>query len=172
MTEKDIDDADDTEETLVPSALQEALEKERAKVQDHWDKLLRKEAELQNVQRRAKQDVENARKFSLESFVKELLIVVDTFERAMEAALNVPQDTSSLEEGIQLTHKLLLDTLAKFHVFPLVPEVGSPFNPAYHQAVAQQESAEYPPNSVLYLAQKGYLLHGRLLRSAHVVVSK
>ena len=153
-------------------ALQTALDQEKIKSQEHWDRLLRKEADLQNIQRRAKQDIESAQKFGLEGFVRELLLVLDTFERGIEAAGSMTSDNQILIEGLSLTHKMLMDTLVKHHVTVIAPEVGTAFDPLYHQAISAQESPDYKTSVVLALAQKGYLLHGRLVRPAQVVVSK
>lgn len=154
------------------AALQAALEEEKTKSQDHWDRLLRKEADIQNIQRCAKQDIENAKKFALEGFVRELLNVLDTFERGISAAESMTADNQALIEGLALTHKMLMDILVKYHVTPVAPVVGDAFDPTYHQAISIQESAEYKTSVILALAQKGYLLHGRLVRPAQVVVSK
>lgn len=153
-------------------AISERLAAEEAKAADYWDRLLRKEAELQNIQRRSRQDVENAHKFALESFAKELLTVLDTFERGVEAATQVSADLSAVVEGMSLTHKMLLDTLQKFQIVRIVAEQGTPFDPAYHQALCMQPTTDFSPNVVLSVMQHGYLIHGRLLRPAHVVVSK
>ena len=153
-------------------SLSERLAEEQSKSSDYWDRLLRKEAEFQNIQRRAKQDVENAHKFALESFAKELLMVLDTFERGVEAAEKASVDMSTVVEGMLLTHKMLLDTLHKFQIIRVGAEHGTPFDPAYHQAICLQPTAEVAPNTILSVMQHGYLIHGRLLRPAHVVVSK
>ena len=128
------------------------LEEQLAAAQDQ---ALRMVADLQNVRRRAEQDVEKAHKFALEKFAGDLLAVVDTLER----------------EGMELTLKMFDDTLRRYQVEALNPE-GEPFNPEQHQAMAMQESASAEPGSVLKVFQKGYLLNGRLLRPAMVVVSK
>lgn len=154
------------------NAMQIALEQEKTKSQDYWDRLLRKEADLQNYQKRARQDVESAQKFALEGFVRELLLVLDTFERGMEAAGSASTDHPILIEGLALTYKMLMDILEKYHVTVVAPEVGSVFDPLFHQAISTQENLEYKTSVILALAQKGYLLHGRLVRPAQVVVSK
>lgn len=146
----------------------QVLEEELAAAQDHT---LRMAADLQNVRRRAEHDVEKAHKFALEKFASDLLPVVDSLERGLE--LSSPDDTSiqAVREGMELTLKLFQDTLKRYQVEAVDPH-GAPFNPEHHQAMAMQESAEVEPNSVLKVFQKGYLLNGRLLRPAMVVVSK
>jgi len=135
------------------------------------DQALRTAADLQNVRRRAEQDVEKAHKFALEKFAGDLLPVIDSLERGLE--LSSPDDESirPMREGIELTLKMFQDTLKRFNLEAIDPH-GEPFNAEQHQAMAMQESAEVEPNSVLKVFQKGYQLNGRLLRPAMVVVSK
>ena len=135
------------------------------------DQALRAAADVQNMRRRAEQDVEKARKFSLERFANDLLPVLDSLERGFELCPTENPETASMREGMELTIKLFIDTLARHQLVVLNPE-GEPFNPEHHQAMAMEESAAAEPNSVLKVFQKGYLLSGRLLRPAMVVVSK
>jgi molecular chaperone GrpE len=135
------------------------------------DQSLRVAADLQNVRRRAEQDVEKAHKFALEKFASDLLPIVDSLERGLD--LSNPDDESirPMREGIELTLKMFADTLKRYHLEAIDPH-GQPFNAEHHQAMAMQESADVEPNSVLKVFQKGYQLNGRLLRPAMVVVSK
>jgi molecular chaperone GrpE len=146
----------------------QALEEQLAAAQDQS---LRMAADLQNVRRRAEQDIEKAHKFALEKFANDLLPVVDSLERGLE--LSDPNDEAikAVREGMDLTFKLLLDTLKRFQLEQVDPH-GAPFNPEHHQAMALEESTNVEPNTVLKVFQKGFLLHGRLLRPAMVVVSK
>ncbi len=134
------------------------------------DQALRAQAEIQNIQRRAERDVTQAHKFALEKFATELLAVVDNLERAIDTAAVEEPGVKALRDGVVLTHKLFIDALHKFQVEALNP-VGEPFDPEWHQAVSAQPSASAEPNSVLQVLQKGYRLHGRLLRPAIVVVA-
>lgn len=135
------------------------------------DQSLRVAADLQNVRRRAEQDVEKAHKFALEKFASDLLPIVDSLERGLD--LSNPDDESirPMREGIELTLKMFGDTLKRYQLEAIDPH-GQPFNAEHHQAMAMQESADVEPNSVLKVFQKGYQLNGRLLRPAMVVVSK
>jgi molecular chaperone GrpE len=135
------------------------------------DQALRVAADLQNIRRRAEQDVEKAHKFALEKFAGDLLPIVDSLERGLE--LSSPDDESirPMREGIELTLKMFHDALKRYQLEALDPH-GEPFNAEHHQAMAMQESADVEPNSVLKVFQKGYQLNGRLLRPAMVVVSK
>jgi len=146
----------------------EALQEELVSTKDN---ALRMVAEAQNIKRRAEKDIENARKYALEKFANDLLAVADNMERALEAADGENEQLKPLTEGIELTQKSLLDTLAKFNVVQLNP-LGEPFDPQLHQAMSMVESPDAEPNSVTLVMQKGYTLHGRLLRPAMVMVAK
>lgn len=154
-------------------ALLEKVATLEAKITEQSEGVLRAQAEMQNVRRRAENEVSNARKFALERFATDLLPVVDSLERGLES---VPEDNDdeqvkSLREGSTLTLKMLLEVLTKFNVQQLDP-VGEPFDPKFHEAMSMQENADAEPNSVLAVLQKGYTLNERLIRPAMVVVSK
>ena len=146
----------------------QALEEQLATAQDQS---LRMAADLQNVRRRAEQDVEKAHKFALEKFANDLLPVVDSLERGLELSNPDDEAIKAVREGMELTLKLFGDTL-KRHQLEAIDPHGAPFNAEHHQAMAMQESTSVEPNSVLKVFQKGYMLNGRLLRPAMVVVSK
>ena len=123
-----------------------------------------------NVQRRAEQEVEKARKFALERFCGDLLSVVDNLERALESSGD-EQGSAALAEGVELTRKGFMGVLAKYGVEAVDPQ-GEPFDPETAQAMSMVEQPDVEPNSVVAVMQKGYLLNGRLLRPAMVMVSK
>ena len=135
------------------------------------DALLRSQADLQNVRRRAERDLENAHKYAVEKFVKDLLPVLDSMDRALQLAETTEGFDSSMLEGMKMTHKLLVDTAVKHGIEPIDP-VGSPFDPNQHQAMSMVESDEQEANTVVAVMQKGYKLEGRVMRPAMVVVSK
>jgi molecular chaperone GrpE len=132
---------------------------------------LRAQAEAQNARRRAEQDIEKAHKFGLEKMVNDLLPVVDNLERSLAAIDSGNEAFAAVIEGIQLTHKSFVDALARHQVIAVSPE-GEPFDPNLHQAVSAVPNPDVEPNTVLNCFQKGYTLHGRLVRPAMVVVSK
>jgi len=134
------------------------------------DAALRAQADAMNVQRRAEQEIEKARKFALERFCGDLLSVVDNLERALESSGD-EQGQGALTEGIELTRKGFMDVLAKYGVEPVDP-TGQPFDPETAQAMSMVDQPDVEPNSVVAVMQKGYLLNGRLLRPAMVMVSK
>lgn len=132
---------------------------------------LRAQAEAQNARRRAEQDVEKAHKFGLEKMVNDLLPVVDNLERAL-ATIDATNETQApIAEGIQLTLKSFIDSLARHHVVAVDPQ-GAPFDPQLHQAVSAVPNPDVEPNTVINVFQKGYTLYGRLVRPAMVVVAK
>ncbi|MBK5072075.1 nucleotide exchange factor GrpE [Budviciaceae bacterium CWB-B4] len=139
--------------------------------QQERENILRVRAEVENVRRRAEQDVEKAHKFALEKFSIELLPVIDNLERALASADQENPDFAALVEGVDLTLKSLLNAVRKFGV-EVVEEVNVPFNPELHQAMTMMESADHAPNHVMMVMQKGYTLNGRLIRPAMVAVSK
>ena len=134
------------------------------------DQMLRMQAEMQNIRRRADLDVEKAHKFGLEKFANEMLAVVDNLERGLTAAPD-EEATQAIREGMQMTLDGLVASLAKFKV-EVVNPVNDTFNPEFHQAMTMIETPAAPANTVIDVVQKGYTLHGRLLRPAMVVVSK
>jgi len=153
-------------------APEEEIAQLMAKVNDQAESVLRAQAEMQNIRRRAERDVENAHKFALDKFSADLLPIVDSLERALDAADQLDNDAvKAMRDGVELTLKMFVDTLAKHGVQQLNP-VGQPFNPEFHQAMSMVPNAELAPNSVLAVMQRGYTLNGRLVRPAMVVVSK
>lgn len=137
------------------------------------DQALRGQAEAENIRRRAARDVENAHKFALEKFAADLLPVVDSLEKAVEAAQSSADagDNDAIVEGVELSLKLFLDVLEKSGISRIHP-IGEPFDPQLHEAMAMVENPDAEPNSVLDVMQPGYSLNGRLVRAAMVVVSK
>ncbi|MBQ0746806.1 MAG: nucleotide exchange factor GrpE [Marinobacter sp.] len=146
----------------------------KAQVQEFQEQMLRSQAEMQNVRRRAEMDVEKAHKFALEKFVKELLPVADSLEKAVESTEG-QGDTgdlvASIRQGVEMTLSLLESSLKKFNVEPLNP-IGEPFDPQHHEAMSMVPAPDAEPNSVVAVVQKGYLLNGRVVRPAMVMVAK
>ena len=148
----------------------EAVDEQLAEAKDQ---LLRSIAEMENVRRRAQRDVENAHKFAVEKLLADLFPVVDSMEKAIETAENSEpgEDTKAIVEGVSLSLKLFVDTLAKAGVEQIDP-LGQPFDPQLHEAMAMVPNPDAEPNTVMDVMQKGYLLNGRLTRAAKVIVVK
>ena len=166
------EDLDATNESLADQAeaIDQASEIDalKAKADENWDRYLRAAAETENVRKRATRDVENARKYALENFGRELLAVVDTLEMGLDAAETA--DADSLRAGSEATLKMLATVLERFGISVVDPE-GEPFDPEFHEAMTMQPSGDVEPGSVLTVIQKGYALNGRLLRPARVIVA-
>jgi molecular chaperone GrpE len=153
-----------------PGALLKHLEEAQAQAQEHWEKLLRTQAEMENLRKRTARDAENARKYAVEKFASELLAVRDSLEMGLDAARG-ETDVDRIREGTELTLKMLAQVMEKFGIQQVDPH-GERFDPDRHQAMSMQENAELEPNTVMTVMQKGYLLNDRLLRPAMVIVSK
>ena len=135
------------------------------------DLLLRTRAEIDNIRRRTEQDVEKAHKFALEKFAKDILNTIDNLERALATPANTEDETvKALFDGVELTLKELLATVARFGVEP-VGVVGEVFNPDLHQAISMQPMEGFETNQITTVLQKGYLLNGRVIRPAMVIVA-
>lgn len=149
------------------------LEAAKAQAADNLDKLLRARAEMENVRRRAETDVANAHKYAIERFASELLPVKDSLELARTVDIQQENRTAlqKMHEGLDLTLKLMEDAFRKFSLTPIDPK-GEKFDPAKHHAISMVESSEVPPNHVVNVMQKGYLLADRVLRPAMVVVAR
>ena len=157
-------EAEAPEEAAEP---EDELAAAQSKADENWERYVRASAEVENVRKRASRDVENAHKFALERFGKELLTVKDTLEMglAVEGAT-----VESLLEGSNATLKLPGTTLERFGIVEVDPE-GEPFDPELHEAISMQPSDDVEPGSVVTVVQKGYSLNGRLLRPAMVIVA-
>jgi len=164
--------------TLMPETATALVELEQAKLRlaeaeerakNHWEQYLRAVAETENVRKRAARDVEQASRFGLEKFAQELIPVKDSLDLGVENAAR--SDAAALAEGQAATQRLLAKAFDKLGITELNP-VGQPFDANQHEAMAMQPSATAEPNSVLAVVQLGYVLNGRLLRPARVIVAR
>jgi molecular chaperone GrpE len=162
--------AEDAQGVNIESGQEEDV---RGQLADANDRLLRSIAEMENVRRRAQRDVENAHKFAVEKMLGDLFPVLDSMEKAVETAENSDQgeDAVAIVEGMALSLKLFVDTLAKAGVEQIDP-FGEPFDPQLHEAMAMVPNPDAEPNTVMDVMQKGYVLNGRLVRAAKVIVTK
>lgn len=162
----------------VESARREAADKSPAKLLMEkeeeiavlQDRLLRLAAETENTRKRLEREKADGISYANESLLRELLPVIDNLERALEHAENAG-DEGALLEGVRMTLKGFLAAIAKHGCAPF-ESLGKPFDPNYHDAIMQQESADYPEKTVVQELQRGYVLNDRLLRPATVIVSK
>lgn len=145
---------------------------------EYLNKFLRAQAEMHNLMKRCEQDVAKAHKYALDKFAFDLLPVIDCLERSLTIDIGANLENVAAKEllknmhiGIEMTLKLFLETLEKFGIKQINP-LNEIFNPDLHTAMTVQENNSVPPNTVLQVMQKGYLLNDRLLRPALVVVAK
>lgn len=151
-----------------------ALAEAHAQAGEARDRELRALAELENVRKRSLREVDQARKFAVERFAGELLDVKDSLEMALAARASQSAEAGEaggVFAGVEATLKLLVRAFEKAGVVEVVP-TGEAFNPEFHEAMVTQPSAEQAPNTVLQVVQKGYVLNGRLLRPARVIVAR
>lgn len=161
----------DAGEITLEQALERLNDAEDAAQQAKED-LLRVQADMQNLRRRTQQDIEKAHKFGQEKLSSQLLSVADNLERSLAATSDSEDEVvKAIHEGVDLTLKSLSDCFKKFNIEAVDP-MGEPFDPQLHQAMSMQESPDAEPNTVIAVMQKGYTLHGRVLRPAMVMVSK
>jgi molecular chaperone GrpE len=148
--------------------LEEQLAAKEKECRENWDRFLRERADLENFRKRASREKEELLNYCTKSLIEEILPVVDSLERALGHVSE--EGDSAVVEGIRMTHGMLVAALRKFGV-TAVETAAAPFDPAFHQAMSQVPTDQYPPNTVVQEFQKGYLLKDRLLRPAMVSVS-
>ena len=171
--EVDVEEQNQAEDPLEEAiARVQELESQLAETaKKEQDLLLRTRAEIDNIRRRTEQDVEKAHKFALEKFAKDILNTIDNLERALATPANMEDESvKALFNGVELTLKELLATVARFGVEP-VGVVGEIFNPDLHQAISMQPMEGFETNQITTVLQKGYLLNGRVIRPAMVMVA-
>jgi len=154
-----------TEQDLLQAAKDEAAE--------YKDKYLRAHADFENSKKRLEKDKNNAVAYAVESFSKDLLAVMDSFDQALLTIESLQSDNEALDkvnEGVKLTHEQLQKVLAKHHIVPI--ECDGEFDPEVHQAIMQEESSEHEEGQIVRVMQKGYMIHDRVLRPAMVSTCK
>jgi molecular chaperone GrpE len=146
------------------------MELVRSELGEARDKMLRAQAELDNYRKRARREMDDERRYAEINLLRDLLPVQDNIVRAIDAA-DKKADAAALLEGLKMVRRQLADVLKRHRCEPIAGQ-GKPFNPAMHEAVMQQPSAEHEENTVLDIVQSGYHLHDRVVRPAQVIVSK
>lgn len=178
MSEKEINDfeSEENESSISQGATQDELLKElneaQAALEEQRDAVLRSRAEAENVRRRAAEDVKKAHKFGNERLVKELLPVIDSLERCLEANTeNAEEAVKTMYQGVELTYQMFLQALEKIEVEQVHP-LHDDFDSNLHEAIAKEDASEgVKSGSVIKVLQRGYVLSGRLIRPAMVVVA-
>ena len=149
--------------------LKAQLAEAQQSAKDNWDKLLRSQAEMENLKRRTAKDLEKAHKYALDGFVKALLAVKDSLSLGLKSAIEKNATLEHTIEGLELTNKVFNSTLEKFGVETIDP-IGETFNPELHEAVTMVPMPEKKSNTVLEVVQVGLTLNDRLVRPAMVIV--
>lgn len=153
--------------------LAQALDAANAEAAKMKEQLLRAMAEVENMRRRTQKEIEDARRFAVDSFAKEILVVADNFSRALESMPPSVEEPllKQLITGVEATGRQMMAVFEKFGIKPIDPE-GQVFDPHFHRVMMEVEDLSKPAGTVVQVVQKGYLIHGRLLREALVAVSK
>ena len=133
------------------------------------EQLLRKAAEFENFKRRTRDEKDELMKYGAESLIRSLLSVLDDFERSLDAGTTHP-DFESFYKGIEIIYSKLLRTLEQRGLTPMDAK-GKPFDVDFHDALLQVPTSEAEPGIVLDVAEKGYMLHDKVIRHAKVTVS-
>lgn len=147
------------------------LEEAEQKNNEHWERILRMQAEAENATRRTERDVANAHKYALDKFVAELIPIVDSLELCVQKENSADPAVASVVEGVGMTLKMFYSAMEKFGIQQVNP-VSQPFDPETQQAISMQEDTSVKSGTVISVLQKGYTLNGRLIRPALVIVSK
>ena len=163
--------ANDNDLALECETLRTQIKELESNAQNDKAKLLLAIADAENARKRAEADVERERKFALEKFVKAIIPVIDSLDRALELSDRNDPATKATIDGVEGTFNLLIKELKAFGVDMLNP-VGEPFDPNFHQAISMVPSDEIKPNHIVAVMQKGFVLNGRVVRAATVMVAK
>ncbi len=152
-------------------SVEQQLDRAQSTIKDYWDQIMRLKAEIENNQKRAARDIENAHKFVLRNFAESLLPIVDSMEMGQQVAKAENATLETIVEGAQMTMDMFIQVLEKHGLQQLDP-VGEKFDPEQHQAISMIEAEDAESNTVVSVMQKGFLLNDRLVRPAMVVVAK
>jgi len=173
--EEVLDEIEETEEKIedIEAEIEEKQKDLNSEISKLKDEIIRLHAEADNVKKRNARDMDNLRKFALDKFAKSLLPVADSMDKELEAVAKegIEMTVEQMVEGTILTQNVLLKVLTDNGIEVINPE-GEKFNPEFHEAMTQVPNPDLDPNTIVDVFQKGYLLNGRLIRPAMVVVSK
>ena len=168
---KQADEELDTAQDAVQEDIAALLVEAQTEAEKHKDLALRVQADMENLRRRTRLDVESAHKYALEKFVNALLPAMDSMEMGIDAASKEEATIESIREGVEMTFKQMLDVLQEFSVERVNP-TGEKFDPTLHEALTMIPSPDHESNTVVETIQKGYTLNERLVRAARVIVAQ
>lgn len=156
--------------TLKESEYQK-LKEEADKAKEHWERILRLQADFENTRKRLEKEKQDFFKFANEGLILELLNVLDDLERTIELAQSKHQDLPIFLKGVEMILAHLYELLKEYGVKPIEAE-GKSFDPHYHEALMQIENKELPEHTIVEELQKGYLLNDKVIRTTKAKVSK
>ncbi|MEN6348522.1 MAG: nucleotide exchange factor GrpE [Syntrophomonas sp.] len=151
------------------SALQKQVEELKEESRRNYDSYLRARAELENIKKRAIREREDYIKFATLPMIKKLLPIIDDLDRALSTS-NTQQDYEILSKGVEMIARSLHEMI-KHEGVEAIEAVGRPFDPQFHQPLSVEGSSGHPENTVIEEFQKGYIMHGRVIRPSLVKVS-
>jgi len=171
-TKQNETDVDGEQEVEQEEVIEEQVDQSE-EITNLKEEIMRMRAEIDNVRKRNARELENLRKYSLDKFAKALIPVADSLDKALEVSQkqNCQVTAEQMVEGTEMTQKIFLKVLTDNGVDVINPE-GEKFNPEFHEAMTQIPNPDLKPNTIVDVFQKGYILNGRLVRPAMVVVSK
>jgi len=165
-----ISDIEETEESSIESTDTNKIEELQNQADQNWDKVLRLQAEIDNLRKRTIKDIENTNKSSIERVFREILPVLDSFELGVLVDTTTKEGVETFIEGQNATFKLLQSVLEKFSIETINPE-NMKYDPELHEVISMQETDEVEQGYIVNVVQKGYRLNQRLLRPARVIVA-
>ena len=168
--QKEPKQAEEPKETKAEPDLKAKLQETEQQAKENYDRYLRVSADIENFKKRAEKEKNETLRFANEEIIKALIPILDNLERAIDHGRE-SGNSKGLLEGVEMTYKSFLSVIQKFGVSQ-IEALGTEFDPNLHEAMMVQEDTQEPPGRVISQAQKGYLMHNRLMRPAMVVVSK
>ena len=168
--ENEISDIKETEEISIESKDSINIEDLEKQAVENWDKVLRLQAEIDNLRKRTIKDIENTNKSSIERVFREILPVLDSFELGVLVDTSTKEGVETFIEGQNATLKLLQSVLERFSIETLNPE-HMKYDPELHEVISMQDTDQVEQGYIVQVVQKGYRLNQRLLRPARVIVA-
>ena len=168
----DTDTSTVTVETEGLSSLENKIKALEMKLAAAQDQVVRGQAEMENTRRRAERDVSNAHRYGNDKLVNALLPVVDSLTRGLEGLDSTDETMKPVAEGLTLTAEMLEKVLIQFGLEVVAPAAGDSFNPECHEAMSMIPKPGAEKNTIVEVLQKGYLLNGRVVRAAMVIVAQ
>ncbi len=148
--------------------LNKLIEDKQAQIDEYKNRWLRTQADFDNFRKRTKKEMQDIHLYACEEFIKELLPVMDNFERALDS---IEDKSNAFYKGVELIYQQILNIFEKFNV-KQIKALGEPFDPRFHEAIMQEQSDEHENETVIEVFQKGYTYHSRVIRPSKVKVSK